>query len=70
MKKRAGLIAKRGFDQRTPLDLDKIDSILATLGVKSYRALRRDRREQLALLRQPDGDPVKFGSNVSSIDSN
>lgn len=54
--------------------LNKIDSILATLGVKSYRALRRDRREQLALLRQPDGDqshkPHKFGSNVSSIVSN
>jgi transposase len=33
--------------------LNKLDSILATLGVKSYRALRRDRREQLALLRQP-----------------
>jgi hypothetical protein len=45
MKKRAGLIAKRGFDQRTPLDLDKIDSILATLGVKSYpRLLMPSRR--------------------------
>jgi hypothetical protein len=54
----------RGFDQRTPLDLDRIDSILATLGVKSYRALRRDRREQLALLRQPDRDPVPQAAQI------
>jgi transposase len=38
--------------------LNKIDGILATLGVKGYRALRGDRREQLAGLRQPDGDLV------------
>jgi len=38
--------------------LSKIDAILATLGVKGYRGLRSDRREQLAGLRQPDGDPV------------
>jgi hypothetical protein len=38
--------------------LNKIDAILATLGVKGYRNLRSDRREQLAGLRQPDGDPV------------
>jgi len=38
--------------------LNKIDAILATLGVKGYRGLRSDRREQLAGLRQPDGDPV------------
>jgi transposase len=38
--------------------LNKIDAILATLGVKGYRGLRTDRREQLAGLRQPDGDPV------------
>jgi transposase len=44
--------------------LNKIDSILATLGVKSYRALRRDRREQLALLRQPDGDPVPQAAQI------
>jgi len=37
---------------------NRIDAILATLGVKGYRGLRSDRREQLALLRQPDGDPV------------
>jgi hypothetical protein len=35
--------------------VNKIDGILATLGVKGYRALRRDHREQLALLRQPGG---------------
>ena len=44
--------------------LNKINSILATLGVKSYRALRRDRREQLALLRQPDGDPVPQAAQI------
>ncbi len=44
--------------------LNKIDSILATLGVKNYRALRRDRREQLALLRQPDGDPVPQAAQI------
>lgn len=38
--------------------LNKIDGILATLGIGGYRALRRDRREQLANLRQPDGAPV------------
>ena len=38
--------------------VNKIDGILATLGVKGYKALRRDRREQLTSLRQPDGDPV------------
>ena len=38
--------------------LNKIDAILATLGVKGYRGLRSDRREQLAGLRQPDDDPV------------
>ncbi|MGB8900078.1 MAG: transposase [Methylocella sp.] len=37
---------------------NKIDGILATLGVKGFRALRRDRRDQLTSLRQPDGDPV------------
>jgi transposase len=35
--------------------VNKIDGILATLGVKGCRALRRDCREQVALLRQPDG---------------
>jgi len=35
--------------------LNKIDGILATLGVEGYRAFWRDRRAQLADLRQPDG---------------
>jgi transposase len=38
--------------------VNKIDGILATLGIKGYKALRRDRREQLHRARQPDGDPV------------
>jgi len=38
--------------------VNKIDAILATLGVKGYKALRRDRREQLNCARQPDGDPI------------
>ena len=38
--------------------LNKIDGILATLGIEGYRGLRRDRRAQLADLRQPDGAPV------------
>ena len=38
--------------------VNKIDGILATLGVKGYKALRRDRREQLTAVRQPDGDPI------------
>ena len=33
--------------------VNKIDGILATLGVKGYKALRRDRREQLNGARQP-----------------
>ena len=43
-------------DQRSIVN--KIDGILATLGVKGFRALRRDRRKQLTSLRQPDGDPL------------
>src|SRR5271166_3409398 len=35
--------------------VNKIDGILATLGVKGYKALRRDRREQLNCIRQPGG---------------
>ena len=31
---------------------------MATLGIKGYKALRRDRREQLNCARQPDGDPI------------
>ena len=38
--------------------VNKIDAILATLGVKGYKALRRDRREQLNCARQPDGEPI------------
>jgi transposase len=38
--------------------VNKIDGILATLGVKGFRAFWRDRRDQLTSLRQPDGDPV------------
>ena len=38
--------------------VNKIDGILATLGVKGYKALRRDRREQLNSARQPGGDPI------------
>jgi transposase len=44
--------------------LNKIDAILATLGVKGYRGLRSDRREQLGLLRQLDGDPVPQAARV------
>ena len=38
--------------------VNKIDGILATLGIKGYKALRRDRRGQLNCARQPDGDPI------------
>jgi transposase len=38
--------------------VNKIDGILATLGIKGYKALRRDRREQLNCVRQPGGDPI------------
>ena len=38
--------------------VNKIDGILATLGVKGYKALRRDRRERLNCARQPGGDPI------------
>jgi transposase len=38
--------------------VNKINSILATIGIRGYRALRRDRREQLVLLQQPDGGAV------------
>ena len=38
--------------------INKIDGILATLGVKGYKALRRDRREQLKCARQPDGASI------------
>jgi transposase len=42
--------------------LNKIDGILATLGIEGYRALRRDRRAQLADLRQPDGAPLPLAA--------
>ena len=38
--------------------LNEIDGVLATLGVTGYRPLRRDRRERLAALRRPGGDPL------------
>src|SRR5580658_5852827 len=56
--------ARRGYREREDLTgerrsiVNKIDGILATLGIKGYKALRRDRREQLTVVRQPDGDPI------------
>ena len=38
--------------------VNKIDGILATLGVKGYKALRRDRRGQLNCALQPDGGAI------------
>ena len=38
--------------------VNKMGGILATLGVKGFKALRHDRREQLSLLHQPGGDPI------------
>jgi transposase len=49
--------ARRAHREREDLVRER-RSIRATLGVKGYRGLRSDRREQLAGLRQPDGDPV------------
>jgi transposase len=37
---------------------NRIDGVLATLGVGGYRPLRRDRRERLEALRRPGGDPL------------
>jgi transposase len=37
---------------------NKIDGLMATLGIGGYRPLRRDRREQVETLRQPSGDPL------------
>jgi transposase len=56
-REREDLIGQRGSI------VSKIDAILATLGVNEYRALRRDRREQLRALRQPDGDPIPQAAN-------
>ena len=56
--------ARRAYREREDLTgerrsiVNKIGGILATLGVKGFKALRRDRRQQLTSLRQPDGDPV------------
>ena len=38
--------------------LNKIDGILATLGICGFKGLRRDRRKQLGDLRQPDGAKI------------
>ena len=56
--------ARRAYREREDLTgerrsiVNKIDGILATLGIKAYKALRRDRREQLTSMQQPDGDPI------------
>ena len=56
--------ARRAYREREDLTgerrsiVNKIDGILATLGIKGYKALRRNRREQLTAVRQPDGDPI------------
>jgi len=44
--------------------VNKIGGILATLGVKGYRVLKGDRREQLALLRQPDWRPRSTSARI------
>jgi hypothetical protein len=41
-------------DWRAPVDPEQEDGILATLGICRFKGLRRDRRRQLAELRQPD----------------
>ena len=56
--------ARRAYREREDLTgerrsiVNKIGGIFATLGVKGYKALRRDRREQLNCARQPDGEPI------------
>jgi transposase len=47
----------------------KIDGVLATLGISGYRALRRDRREQLEALRRPDGEllPVHAKARLARL---
>jgi transposase len=56
--------ARRAYREREDLTgerrsiVNKIEGILATLGIKGYKALRRDRREQLNCARQRDGDPI------------
>jgi transposase len=43
--------------------LNRIDGILATLGVVDFKGLRRDRRKQLADLRPPDGKDTGGGDS-------
>jgi transposase len=67
--------ARRAYREREDLTgerrsiVNKIDAILATLGVKGYKALRRDRREQLNCARQPDGDllPPKAKERIERL---
>jgi hypothetical protein len=47
--------------------VNKIGGILTTLCVKGYRALKSDRREQLALLRQSDGDRIPEAARIRII---
>ena len=55
---RRALSGTGGFGRERRSIVNKIDGILATLGIKGYKALRRDRHEQLNCARQPDGDPI------------
>ncbi len=58
MRRRGGRIEREDLlgSRRSPLN--KIDGILATLGIEGFRGLRRDRREQLPNLRQPNGEEI------------
>jgi transposase len=57
-KKRGEPIASEDLTRERRSIVNKIDGVLATLGVKGFKALRLDRRKQLSSLRQPDGDPL------------
>jgi transposase len=48
---------------------NKIDGVLATLGISGYRALRRDQREQLEALHRPGGDllPVHAKARLTRL---
>ena len=67
--------ARREFREREDLIgerrslVNKIDGILATLGVGGYKALRGDRREQLKRTRQPDGAelPLKAKARIERL---
>ena len=67
--------ARRAYREREDLTrerrsiVNKVDGILATLGVKGYKALRRDRREQLSCARQPDGNliPPKAKARIERL---